>query len=69
MLSCSCVILISTISNVDETCMTSSSNLSIPSSYYIRYPYEEAATIAISTVKEFANDFKEVSRVSFSLND
>lgn len=25
-----------------------------------RYPFEEAAAIAISTVKEFANDFKEV---------
>ncbi|XP_031271318.1 uncharacterized protein LOC116129741 [Pistacia vera] len=30
------------------------------------YPYEEAATIAISTVKEFANDFKEVHFVLFS---
>ncbi|KAB1214083.1 hypothetical protein CJ030_MR5G017346 [Morella rubra] len=29
------------------------------------YPYEEAATIAISTVKEFANDFKEVHFVLF----
>lgn len=25
-----------------------------------RYPYEEAATVAISTIKEFANDIKEV---------
>ncbi|KAJ0047205.1 hypothetical protein Pint_06631 [Pistacia integerrima] len=30
------------------------------------YPYEEAATIAISTVKEFANNFKEVHFVLFS---
>ncbi|XP_010253099.1 PREDICTED: uncharacterized protein LOC104594502 [Nelumbo nucifera] len=30
------------------------------------YPYEEAATIAISTVKEFADDFKEVHFVLFS---
>ncbi|KAI3470958.1 hypothetical protein Pfo_027621 [Paulownia fortunei] len=31
-----------------------------------RYPYEEAATVAISTVKEFANDLKEVHFVLFS---
>ncbi|XP_047325454.1 macro domain-containing protein VPA0103-like [Impatiens glandulifera] len=31
-----------------------------------RYPYDEAATIAINTVKEFANDFKEVHFVLFS---
>ncbi|KAH9685083.1 Macro domain-containing protein [Citrus sinensis] len=30
------------------------------------YPHEEAATIAISTVKEFANDFKEVHFVLFT---
>ncbi|KAL3837818.1 hypothetical protein ACJIZ3_022409 [Penstemon smallii] len=30
------------------------------------YPYDEAATVAISTVKEFANDFKEVHFVLFS---
>ncbi|XP_021758208.1 uncharacterized protein LOC110723185 [Chenopodium quinoa] len=30
------------------------------------YPYDEAANIAISTVKEFANDFKEVYFVLFS---
>ncbi|XP_042968900.1 macro domain-containing protein XCC3184 isoform X3 [Carya illinoinensis] len=30
------------------------------------YPYDEAATIAISTVKHFANDFKEVHFVLFS---
>ncbi|KZV34921.1 hypothetical protein F511_04895 [Dorcoceras hygrometricum] len=29
------------------------------------YPYEEAATVAISTVKESANDFKEVHFVLF----
>ncbi|KAJ4720223.1 Appr-1-p processing enzyme family protein isoform 1 [Melia azedarach] len=29
------------------------------------YPYDEAATIAISTVKEFANDIKEVYFVLF----
>ncbi|XP_015877540.3 uncharacterized protein LOC107413979 isoform X1 [Ziziphus jujuba] len=29
------------------------------------YPYEEAATVAISTAKEFANDFKEVHFVLF----
>lgn len=27
---------------------------------FFRYPYEEAATVAISTIKEFQNDFKEV---------
>ena len=26
----------------------------------VRYPYEEAAEVAISTIKEFANDIKEV---------
>lgn len=31
-----------------------------------RYPIDEAATIAISSVKEFANDFKEVHFVLFS---
>jgi O-acetyl-ADP-ribose deacetylase (regulator of RNase III) len=31
-----------------------------------RYPFDEAATIAISTVREFANDFKEVHFVLFS---
>lgn len=30
------------------------------------YPHEEAATIAISTIKEFANDFKEVHFVLFT---
>lgn len=30
------------------------------------YPYEEAATVALSTVKDFANDFKEVHFVLFS---
>ncbi|XP_060675691.1 uncharacterized protein LOC107413982 isoform X2 [Ziziphus jujuba] len=30
------------------------------------YPYEEAATISISTVKEFANDFKEVHFVLYN---
>ncbi|KAK2637211.1 hypothetical protein Ddye_032003 [Dipteronia dyeriana] len=30
------------------------------------YPFEEAATIAISTIKEFANDFKEVHFVLFA---
>ncbi|KAL9421827.1 hypothetical protein AB3S75_034155 [Citrus x aurantiifolia] len=30
------------------------------------YPYEEAATVALSTVKEFANDLKEVHFVLFS---
>ncbi|KAF3433294.1 hypothetical protein FNV43_RR24396 [Rhamnella rubrinervis] len=29
------------------------------------YPYEEAATVSISTTKEFANDFKEVHFVLF----
>ncbi|KAK3205889.1 hypothetical protein Dsin_019935 [Dipteronia sinensis] len=29
------------------------------------YPYEEAATVALSTVKEFANGFKEVHFVLF----
>ncbi|XP_062092428.1 uncharacterized protein LOC133798225 [Humulus lupulus] len=29
------------------------------------YPYEEAATVAISTIKEFANDIKEVHFVMF----
>ncbi|KAK9682052.1 hypothetical protein RND81_10G047100 [Saponaria officinalis] len=35
------------------------------------YPFDEAASIAISTVKEFANDFKEVHFVLFSddIND
>ncbi|WRX11675.1 hypothetical protein QQP08_004162 [Theobroma cacao] len=31
-----------------------------------RYPFEEAATVAISTVKEFADDIKEVHFVLFS---
>ncbi|KAK1571119.1 hypothetical protein Q3G72_012141 [Acer saccharum] len=30
------------------------------------YPFEEAATVAISTIKEFANDFKEVYFVLFA---
>lgn len=30
------------------------------------YPYDEAAKVAISTVKEFANDFKEIHFVLFS---
>ncbi|XP_073036110.1 uncharacterized protein [Primulina eburnea] len=30
------------------------------------YPYEEAATVAVSTVKELENDFKEVHFVLFS---
>ncbi|KAL5127970.1 Macro domain-containing protein XCC3184 [Glycine soja] len=30
------------------------------------YPYDEAATVAISTIKEFPNDFKEVHFVLFS---
>ncbi|CAI0431433.1 unnamed protein product [Linum tenue] len=30
------------------------------------YPFEEAADVAISTIKEFANDFKEVHFVLFS---
>lgn len=30
------------------------------------YPYDEAATIALSTVKEFSGDFKEVHFVLFS---
>lgn len=30
------------------------------------YPYDEAASIAVSTIKEFANDFKEVHFVLFS---
>ncbi|KAL8539384.1 hypothetical protein ACS0TY_001127 [Phlomoides rotata] len=30
-----------------------------------RYPYDEAATVAISTIKEFAGDFKEVHFVLF----
>ncbi|CAA0834477.1 appr-1-p processing enzyme family protein [Striga hermonthica] len=30
------------------------------------YPYDEAATVALSTVKEFAGDFKEVHFVLFS---
>jgi hypothetical protein len=34
-------------------------------SYSCRYPYDEAATIAISTVKEFRADFKEVLNVYF----
>jgi len=29
------------------------------------YPYDEAATVAISAIKEFANDFKEVHFVLF----
>lgn len=29
--------------------------------YVSRYPLDEAATVAIRAVKEFANDFKEVS--------
>ncbi|PIA32488.1 hypothetical protein AQUCO_04500239v1 [Aquilegia coerulea] len=32
------------------------------------YPFEEAATIALSTVKEFSTDFKEVHFVLFSDN-
>lgn len=35
------------------------------SSYSCRYPYDEAAAIAISTVKEFRTDFKEVLNVYF----
>ncbi|KDO44102.1 hypothetical protein CISIN_1g029637mg [Citrus sinensis] len=31
-----------------------------------KYPPDEAATIAISTVKEFANDFKEVHFILFT---
>ncbi|XP_047320124.1 macro domain-containing protein XCC3184-like [Impatiens glandulifera] len=31
-----------------------------------RYPYDEAATVAITTIKEFSNDFKEVHFVLFS---
>ncbi|GAB4827097.1 hypothetical protein Ancab_033980 [Ancistrocladus abbreviatus] len=31
-----------------------------------RYPYNKAATIAISTVKEFGTDLKEVHFVLFS---
>ncbi|GAY62074.1 hypothetical protein CUMW_214970 [Citrus unshiu] len=31
-----------------------------------QYPPDEAATIAISTVKEFANDFKEVHFILFT---
>ncbi|KAL2526810.1 appr-1-p processing enzyme family protein [Abeliophyllum distichum] len=31
-----------------------------------RYPFDEAAAVAISTVKEFADDFKEVHFVLFS---
>ncbi|KAH7548253.1 hypothetical protein ACOSP7_032354 [Xanthoceras sorbifolium] len=30
------------------------------------YPFEEASTVAISTIKEFANDFKEVHFVLFA---
>ncbi|WJX16485.1 hypothetical protein P8452_06505 [Trifolium repens] len=30
------------------------------------YPYDEAATVAISTIKEFQNDFKEVHFVLFA---
>ncbi|MBA0601903.1 hypothetical protein Gorai_002106 [Gossypium raimondii] len=30
------------------------------------YPYEEAATVALSTIKEFANDIKEVHFVLFA---
>ncbi|PIA24795.1 hypothetical protein AQUCO_27900001v1, partial [Aquilegia coerulea] len=30
------------------------------------YPFEEAATIALSTVKEFSSDFKEVHFILFS---
>ncbi|KAF7830880.1 appr-1-P processing enzyme family protein [Senna tora] len=30
------------------------------------YPYDEAATVAISTIKEFKNDFKEVHFVLFA---
>lgn len=26
----------------------------------VRYPFDEAAVVGISTIKEFANDFKEV---------
>lgn len=29
--------------------------------FVFRYPYDEAATVAISTVKEFGKDLKEVS--------
>ncbi|KAL5734494.1 hypothetical protein ACOSP7_032355 [Xanthoceras sorbifolium] len=28
--------------------------------HFVRFPFEEAATIALSTVKEFSNDFKEI---------
>lgn len=33
-----------------------------------RYPYDEAATVAISTVKEFGKDLKEVSGVHVLLH-
>lgn len=29
-------------------------------SYFFRYPYDEAATVALSTANEFSKDFKEV---------
>jgi len=31
-----------------------------------RYPFDEAASVAISTIREFSNDFKEVHFVLFS---
>ena len=38
-------------------------NFFFPSWNFSRYPFEEAATVSISTVKEFANDIKEVTSV------
>ena len=34
-------------------------NLNIPNYCSCRYPFDEAALIGISTIKEFANDFKD----------
>lgn len=34
----------------------------------VRYPLDEAASIAISTVKQFGKDFKEVKLFAFPLH-
>jgi len=35
---------------------------------FVRYPFDEAAAIGISTIKQFSTDFKEV-KISFSCLD
>lgn len=36
--------------------------------FFCRYPYDDAATVAVSTIKDFANDFKEVSTLKNNNN-